>query len=737
MLAGIAVLAASVFGLGARQAGAAQTDLGVRIDLTEMSPRLVTADGPGVLTVAGRITNRGDRAIRSLDVRVQRGEALGSDADLRTALSGGASTDSARPRFVDLPTELSPGGSTPFRVEIPLRGGGPLDSLHLAGVGVYPLLVNLNGLPDFGGRARIAAVRVLLPVLALPPAGGAPAVAPAPSTAMPLTVLWPLVDVPHRLPRVDDVPVVLRDDSLAASLADGGRLHGLVRAALRAAPAGSELANALCVAVDPDLVDTVRLMAEVGYELPAGAPGAGRQVAAEWLRSLRELVTGRCVLALPMADADLVALSRAGLTDLQGRARTDGAQILRDVLGVRPVTELAWPVDEWLDERTLTDLASLGTDAVLLQPHGLADADRYAGQAVVGLATGSPATASQRGVLVDGVVGRALAGPLSTERAPDEPVTVQPSSTPAGSDAPLSVQDGLAALAYRATGGEQAGVLLAPPRRWSAAEAETTELLRAAGRLIADGWARPRGIGDLTGGAPPQLTATLDYPGQAQAAEVSRPVTAAASGVRDQLRDLEASFKRDPRIGYDPARLLDPMRFNLLRGTSTGWRGDQETARWFVQQSDDRLRELRESVEIVPPAGPYLLAASNSPLLLNLNNPLPVQVDVQITLSSVPGLRTEPIAVIGLPAGSRRQVRVPAEVVRAGQFSVEAQLATPGGTLLGPRGAPSRIQLRSTAYGTVTLVLTGGAAIALVLLAGWRITRRVRAARAAGSGEGS
>ena len=771
LLAGAALMAAATALAGTAGTGQAraaeQADLGVHIELTGMSPRLVTAAGPGVLTVTGRVSNRGERTIRELDVRVQRGDRLASEADLQAALSGDAGTDTVRPRFTDLPDALNPGGSAPFRVDVPLRGGGELDSLQIGEPGVYPLLANLNGLPDFGGRARLAAVRLLLPVLGLPASGlpasgqpaqdGTPAVPASPpaSGPTPLTIVWPLVDVPHRLPTVDGAPVVLRDDSLAGSLAEGGRLYGLVQAALQAAPAGSPLADAMCVAVDPDLVDTVWLMAEAGHQLPDGSPGAGRQAAAGWLRGVRQLVTGRCVLALPMADVDLVALSRAGLTDLQGRARTDGAQIVRQVLGVDPVTELAWPAGELLDERTLTDLASLGADAVLIEQRGLADADKYSGQAVVGLSTGAPATASQRGVLVDTVVAQALAGPVSTANRTeprlgqpsqpnrptrpgqsDQSVTVVPSSTPAGTDAPLSGQDGLAALAYRAITGDRAGVLLAPPRRWSARPPETTELLNTAGRLIADGWARPRGIGDLTGGAPPQLTATLNYPAQAGTAEIPRSVTASAAGVRDALRDVDAATKRDPRVGYDPARLLDPIRFNLLRGASTAWRGQNDTARWFVQQSDDRLRDLRESVQIVPPGGPYLLAASNSPLLLNLNNPLPVQVDVQITLSPVAGLRTGPIEVITLPAGSRRQVRVPAEVIRAGQFSVEAQLTTPGGTRLGPGdGAPSRIQLRSTAYGTVTLVLTGGAAVLLVLLTGLRITRRVRAARVKPAGD--
>jgi Family of unknown function (DUF6049) len=701
----------------------AQAELNVRIELTGMSPRMVTADGPSVLVVSGNVTNGGDRVIRDLQVRVQRGEPLRSDADLRSALGGDAPTDSARPRFTNLPDRLPPGGSAPFTVQVPLRGGGPIDSLQLAEPGVYPLLVNLNGLPDFGGRARLAAVRLLLPVLGLPPQDTTPAVpGTPPAQSAPLTVLWPIVDVPHRRPTADGAAIVLRDDELATSLAPGGRLYGLVHAALDTAPAGSALADSMCLAVDPDLVDTVRLMAERNYQMPDGAGGKGQVPAQEWLRDLRQLAAGRCLLALPMADVDLVALSRAGLTDLEGRARTDGAQILRDVLSVAPRTDVTWPAGEVLDERTLTDLASLGSTAVVIDPRGLNDDPQAP---LVGLTTGAPATATQRGILVDALAGQALSGPPpSPALVPDAGTpSVIPSTTPAGAAQPLAAQDGLAVLAYRATEGN--GMLLAPPRRWDVTPAEAAEFLSAAGRLLGDGWVRPRPLAELTQGAT-RATATLNYPTRAQ--EIPSQVIATATTVRDQLRDLEAATKRDPRVGYEPARLLDPMRFGLLRGTSTAWRDNPAMAAGMVALSRDRLAELRASVQIVPPGGPYLLAASNSPLLLNLNNPLPVQIDVRITLSQAAGLRTAPIEVTSLPAGSRRQVRVPAEVIRAGQFSVEARLSTPGGTSLGPR-ASSRIQLRSTAYGTVTLLLTGGAAVSLVLLSALRITRRVRAAR--------
>ena len=52
-----------------------------------------------------------------------------------------------------------------------------------------------------------------------------------------------------------------------------------------------------------------------------------------------------------------------------------------------------------------------------------------------------------------------------------------------------------------------------------------------------------------------------------------------------------------------------------------------------------RLDELRRSVRIVAPPGPYSLAASDSPLLITVSNELPVGVQVELSLSETSGLR--------------------------------------------------------------------------------------------------
>ena len=117
---------------------------------------------------------------------------------------------------------------------------------------------------------------------------------------------------------------------------------------------------------------------------------------------------------------------------------------------------------------------------------------------------------------------------------------------------------------------------------------------------------------------------------------------------------------------------------------------------------------------------PYSLGTSDAPLLVTVANGLPVTMEVRLSISSTAGLRVAPIAPQRIPPLGRRQVQVSAEVMRSGQFAVRRRCGPRPGALLGP---PSRLRVRSTAYGTITLWLTGCAGVLLVVLA-------VRAGRA-------
>jgi hypothetical protein len=715
-----------------------------RIELATLSPRVVTTASAPVLKVSGRIVNIGDRSLSQLGVRLQRGDPLTSDQAATRAIRGVPDAPHAT-RFRALPGDLVPGQSRPFEFDVPLRGGvlggaGELASLQIDRPGVYPLLVNLNGKPDFGGVARLASVPLLLPVLGLPPAGTGQPPGPGlsrPRQPTPLTVLWPLATPPVQLPTGPGQPILLAgnglgSDPVAVQIAPGGRLDGLVGALEQVVPPGSPLAAAVCVVIDPLLLETVDGMSR-GYQVaaPGGIrAGTGTRDARNWLDRLRRAVQGRCVLPLPYADPDLVALSRAGLTDLEALAGSTGVRLVRNLLGVQPLSGVSWPAGGVLDERTLADLSALQTRAVLLERRGVGP-DPPTGD-VVGLATDATSSdAAATGLLIDPLLTGAL-DPSAAIEDPDfaETANLTVATSPTGTASPLAAQDGLGALVYRAIANpDRAPLLLAPPRRWQVGAAEATALLRTARTLVEDGFFAPRELAALADARPTGRGAAVTYPPQARATEVGAGVAAAVGQARDVLRDLQVATVRDATADLEPAGLLDPLRLGLLRGTSSAWSAQPDRAGQVTGEVRAKLDELLRSVRILPPPGPYTLAASDSPLLITVSNELPVGVQVQLSLSPTPGLRAGAVGVQLVPARSTRQLVIPAQVSRAGQFIITARLRTPGGT---PLGLPSTLQLRSTAFGTVTVALTAGAGAVLVMLVTRRIVRRVRGARKAG-----
>lgn len=714
------------------------TEALARIELSGLSPRIITGSSAPVIQVAGRVVNVGDRPITKLAIRLQRDEAVNSDKAVEQAIQGKLEAPQVT-RFQPLPGKLGPGQSRSFQLSVSLRGGADLESLQIDKPGVYPLLVNLNGQPDFGGVARLASATLLVPVLGVPPAtpGGLPGPVlrrqPSPT---PLTVVWPLAAAPDRVPSGPGEPITLRSnradtDPLAAQIAPGGRLDGLLSALEQEVPPGSPLGAAVCVAVDPLLLETLTGMSH-GYRVsyPGGvSDGTGTQNARTWLDRLRAAVQGRCVLPLPYADADLVALSRAGLTDLEALAINTGTRLTADLLGVQPLMGVSWPDDGFLDERTLADLTGLQTHALLLDPRGIASAAPATQGAtdVVGLVGGSSSNANPTtllpgdrapvGLLIDPLLTSSLANTADTASPADD-------APPAG---PLSAQDGLGTLVYRASGGRP--ILLAPPRRWQAGGEEAAALLHTARQLLKTGFVAPRELPALAGARAADPGSTVIYPPQASAGEISPQVTAEVQRDRDVLRDLQVATVLDPAANLKPATLLDPLRLGLLRGVSTAWRGQPDQAALTTAEESSRLEGLRRSVRIVQPPGPYSLAASDSPLLITVSNSLPVGVQVSLNLSQTAGLRAGAVGLQLVPARSTRQLVIPAKVSRAGQFSVDARLSTPGGTSL---GEPSTLQLRSTAFGRVTVALTAGAGAVLILLVARRVVRRIRRTREAG-----
>jgi len=722
----ILVMAGMVFAPSAAFAAAvaapAPTAVGpLRLDLAEMTPRVVTASGPSTLTVRGTLTNTGTTAFDQVVVRVQRSDPLGTEGEVRDALDGTAGTDAVTPQFTPLADELRPGQQVPVSLTVPLRGA-PETSLALNSTGVHELLVNVNGAPRGAGRARLAAVRMLLPVLSLPGGGTATDTA----TATPFSMIYPIADTPHRLSTVPGGPALLTDDSLAASFGSGGRLAGLVSALAQEAPPGSRVRNATCLAVDPDLLETAQAM-QAGYDVPGPdgttVPGTGGDAARQWLAQLTAVARGGCVTALPYAGADLVALTRGGAADLASAAIKDGRQVTSAVLGTPVLGDVTWPAGGLVDEPTLATIDGAGNRSLLLSADGLEAGRSRPHSGVVPIAG-----TSRFAVLTDPLLAQAAGGSTGPAAPAPGPGGAAVTATPAGTDAPLSTQDTIGTLAFRAetpTAGDGGPLVLAPPQRWAADGDGARALLQAADQLISAGELVPAPPAGLLSAGPDPGTAArpLLYPLASGAQEIPGSVVAAIRATQKEVADLRSAVVPGSGVGISANEVFAPLLRGLVRPASASLRADPAAATAAAAVGAGRIDGVRSAVRVLEPPSPYSLGTSDAPLPLTVANGLPLTVQVRIQITSTAGLRVAPIAPVQIPPLGRRQVSVNAQITRSGQFTVDASVLTPNGKVLGP---PSRLKVRSTVYGTITVWLTVGAGVLLVVLVVRRMVRRIR-----------
>jgi hypothetical protein len=619
-----------------------------------------------------------------------------------------------------VPGALEPGNSLSFTYTT------TADVLQLTTDGVYPLLVNANGTPGDGNAERVGQLSTHLVVEQ-----------PTPTVRTTVAWLWPITDRPHR-----DATGAFTDDQLAAEAADGGRLDRAVEVVeqLPRTPGPtadqSQPAVPVTLAVDPALLEELSVMAAGPY--PAGgADGTGTADAAALLERLRRLAAEHAVVALPYADVDADALvaadqpavvtrslpgtaqgtarqpvgggeaatpaapssgpaeSTAGSPAPGGTADTGaGAEIVREVLGVQPRTDLAWPAGGTVSPQTLDTLQAGGIDTVVLADTGLSNGGRAVGT------EGRPAAA--RSILT------ATAGDVQTLVADSRLTDAVAAATPASGAGRIAEQRYLAELgaltsqlATRDPGGQQT-VLVAPPRR---VDPEPT----AVAAMIADTaslpWLAATSVSALTDG--PQTNAGDLVPaGTGLPAEGMNQI-AESSRVRN---DFAAAIAGDPDTvlaGYDAA---------IARAASAQWREDPEG---FVAAASDLRRtidQLPDRVTLLSPVdGTYSLASSNAPLVLTVQNDLPFPVEARLELRTRGnvGLSTDDIGVTTLQPSSRTTLQVPAHVRQSGGFGVTARLTTPAG---GPLGDEVQMQVKSTAYGSITLGITIGAAALLGLL---------------------
>lgn len=655
------------------------------ITVTQLDPRTVTPDS--VIIVTGTVTNTADVGMTDLVIRLQRGPVLTTRDALRDNDESPSSATSGFGPFVDLLPDLDSGDTAPFRYRT------TAGVLGLSELGVYPLLVNVNATPDGDVEQRVGQLDTYLPFFPEPP-----------EAATGVAWLWPLVDRPHRSP-----DGTFLDDELAQSVAGGGRLDRM----LSLAQANPEVPVTL--AVDPLLLDTLRAMAG-GYRLPDGSAGGGGPAATAWLQRLTALAGTRPVIAVPYADADIVALIRAGLVEQAAIAVERGAQLVTEVLGVEPATGLAWPIDGAITDAALAVLQTagaeqlvLGADAVDLPPP-----TNRTGSAATTVSTPTGAvTALVSDPVLDGVVAAADSWPTGPRVAEQRYLAELAMIT---AEAPSEARE----------------LLVVPPRRWDARASYALPMLAD---TATEPWLRPVAATELQD-VPAEGSVELVYPVVAAAAELDPAGMAVLAAGVASIDDFGSMLVLDSAEDERAAMTITaPLNRAVLTAASSYRRADPAGLRTAAEAVLAAVEAQRQRVFlIVPTDGTYSLASARAPLVFTVENQLPVPLRVRLSVdtSLVAGLSTDETGEQVLAPASRTLIEVPATVERPGEFRVTSTIFTPaGGTL----GEPVRLTVRSTVYGGIALAITIGAGALLLLLFGLRLIRRLRSGGGRGDAE--
>lgn len=721
----------------------------LQVRLDRVTPDLVTTGSEPTVTVSGTIANVGDRPVRDVVVRLEHAPAVASSAGLRTNLGGPNDQFQPVAEFVTVAAELQRGQDANFRMSYPLRSASE-PSLGIDAPGVYPLLVNVNGTPDYGEPARLDDGRFLLPVLGVPPTSGNGTaggdalsgqdalVAPDTSRAVQVTMLWPVADQPRLAPGAPGgtTPVRLTDDDLAGSLATGGRLDTLLGAAefatSPAVDADGAVSRALCLAVDPDLLVTVNAMT-AGYvvsDSPTGPgvhPGTGQAAAVAWLDRLRALAQRICVAPTTYAQADLDALQRVGDPALSAFATNGAGDIVDQVLEVTSIRGATLVGDGPLNTASVELLSAQGTTVAIAAADCPAQ-DSATGEAGTADLRNRRLSAQVVAAPFDPAVGAALAAVGSTPAAPsyldsslDFPI--------AHDSAAARRQDTLGSMLWRSLQpqAEPRTQILMPPLNWGVAPEDAQAVLTALATTIHSGLAVPRPLPAVIADAAAVIGPPQPVSAATDAGTRGRFDDTVVGSIRTQvgrLWGLTAAMTTDPRTGLTGVQYTAPLREDMLRALS---QAEPPSARNGLAEQrmiavTTTVDDLFGAVTIVNPGGSYTLATERSPLPLALRNDLAVPIRVRVYVDAPPGMTVTDIGEQELPPGYL-PLRVPVEVHFTQRVAIDVSLRTPDGL---PLGEPVRLSVHSNAYGKVLFFITVVAAAVLITLMARRLWHRFR-----------
>jgi hypothetical protein len=673
----------------------------VSVLITSVTPRY--AEPGSVVTVSGVASNPAGTPRSGLTVQLESAGPLGTRDALSGYLAGAAGP-------------LSPAGPPTAAFSLPAHSERawslrlPVSQLGLGPFGVYPLAAQLTGpfgqplgsdrtfLPFWPGRSELASLKPLR-----------------------IAWVWPLIDIPYQA-----ACPALTSNSLAASVAGGGRLNGLLAAGRSAAGRAARLTWA----IDPALLAEVRVMARL-YRTGGSATCAGGQphpadpAARAWLAGVRAVARQQEFFTTPYADVDVAALAHAGLVTAIASAFATGRATATQILGASQRTApalpgaIAWPPGGLADYSVLEALAARGgVGTVILDstvmPPAAQPPPYYTPSAVASTYDGTGGRL--RVLLADHTLAQVLATPAGQVPGASPRPAASLAAPRAASFATSQWFLAETAMIAAEAPGLARSVVVTPPRRWDPAAGLATSLLD---ETTSAPWLRPASLASLAAARHPAGTVPRQQPPtrQVSAAELRPALLRQAERLTGQI-GLLASILPGARPGY--------LASAVAAVESSAWRGNRAARRgaeYLLRRVLGYVRFQLGQVRIV--AGEHVtLGGQSGTLPVSVSNRLPEPVRVRLVVTPAsPGqiqVRKFPRVVTVAPR-TQQIIKIPVQATAAGSAALTLRLANAAGRPL--PGPPSTMTVTATHFGTLAIVVIVVALVVFVLGAAVRAIR--------------
>jgi hypothetical protein len=432
---------------------------------------------------------------------------------------------------------------------------------------------------------------------------------------------------------------------------------------------------------------------------------AGQQAAATWLAAVTAAVGDSPVIPLPYADADLVALARAGRSDelsLALRAGPDADGVFRSVLSRQISPSIVWPVDGVLTQATLDVLAQEAQVSAVVLADGALPRSESSNDGITPSMQGPPLSA-----------GGGKVQPLVSDSTLDGLLAADPTAEDVG----LAQQRFLAETAMiTAESPLNPRDILLLPQRHATNTAYLQRLLMLTGQVP---WLNGITLDDaLRHPVDPTPRGPLTYPDSAKAQEVSRSVINATYATRGQLAML-GSILSQPAV-------LTPTDRGLLRTYSASWRQDASMARRVRADAARSVANWIRQVAIVSTNSTLTLASRSAKIPLTISNGLDQKVQgLSVRVRAANSANLQEVHADGITVNShdREQLNLAANVPAVGsvRFPVTLSLLTPDGQVL----SSVPLQVHSAGSGGPVLAVTLGLMALLFLVVAIRLLRRI------------